>query len=145
MVRLLDKTKPKGQVQVLPLAAVFITSAYWHGFYFGYYAFFTGVFLMDLAWKTVPKTQLAQSALRVLPQPVVFFVNWYLCFCAISYFGMPYCFYLFHPTMQMWDNFYYLGHWGTIAVIIIASLLPKAQKATKATEGAGPELSKKTQ
>ena len=58
-LRLVDRSLPRHVLQIKPLAAVFITSAYWHGFYFGYYAFFSGVFLLDIAWKTVPRTKLA--------------------------------------------------------------------------------------
>ena len=58
-LRLVDRSLPRHALQIKPLAAVFITSAYWHGFYFGYYAFFSGICLLDIAWKTVPRTKLA--------------------------------------------------------------------------------------
>ena len=59
------------------------------------------------------------------PAPLIYVFNWYLCFTAISYFGMAYCFYLFKPSLVLWEGFYYAGHWLTIIVIFIAMILPK--------------------
>lgn len=58
-MRLIDRSKPKGAIQILPLMAVFFASAYWHGFFFGYYSFFIGLGMLDIAWKMVARTALA--------------------------------------------------------------------------------------
>ena len=78
LIRMMDRTQPRGKIQFLPLLCVFITSAYWHGFYFGYHSFFLGLFMMDLVWKTVPKTALVSTVNSTLPYAVVWLLNWVL-------------------------------------------------------------------
>ena len=112
-------------MQMGPYMLVFLVSAVWHGFYFGYYAFFSGLGLMDFTWKAVGKTQLLASFSgtkfgRVVGKPL----NWLCCQIIISYFGMPYVLRTLEPTLKMWSAFYYAGHWGCIIVIVLAGMLP---------------------
>lgn len=131
LLRLMDRTKPRGAMQVFPLIATFVISAYWHGFFFGYYSFFIGLGLMDIAWKVVPKTQIAQTIAEIVPNPIMRVFNWYICHFALSYFGITFYFLLVQPNLQIWDSLYYVGHWCTIGAIILSSILPKAKRAVK--------------
>ena len=51
MLRLLDRTKPKGQMQVGPMAATFILSAAWHGCQLGFFLMFIGFSMMEYICK----------------------------------------------------------------------------------------------
>ena len=100
MLRWMDRSKPRGKIQLGPMMLSFLMSAVWHGFYFGSYAFFSGLFLMDYTWKVAGKTQLAASleatdTAKLLWKPV----RWFTTFLTVSYFGMPHCFCLMGPTL----------------------------------------------
>ena len=56
MLRWIDRKAPRGKVQLGPYFLVFIVSALWHGFYFGYYVLFSGLALIDFAWKKIGNT-----------------------------------------------------------------------------------------
>ena len=47
----MDRTKSKGSFQLMPLIFTFATSSFFHGLYPGYSFFFSGLFMLDLAWK----------------------------------------------------------------------------------------------
>ena len=125
MLRWIDRKAPRDKMQMGPYMLVFLVSAVWHGFAFGYYGFFSGLGLMDFAWKAVGKTQLLATFTstnigRVVGKPL----NWLICQIVISYFGMPYVLRSFDMSIKMWSAFYYAGHWGCIIVIILAGMLP---------------------
>ena len=129
MLRWIDRKLPRGKMQMGPYMLVFLVSAVWHGFFFGYYAFFSGLGLMDFTWKAVEKTQLVSGLVNskfgtYVGRPL----NWLCCQIVISYFGMPYVLRTVEPCIAMWSAFGYAGHWGCILVIILASLLPQADK-----------------
>ena len=107
---------------------VFFVSAYWHGYYFGFYAFFTGLFFSDLAWKTCSRTSLAKSVSSIIPTPIFMVLNTALSFTVVSYFGMAYTFYEVRYAFQMWDSFYYLGHIFCLVAVVLGLTLPKAKK-----------------
>ena len=59
MIPLLDRSKPKNATQIFPVFITFLTSALWHGFYFGYYGTFIGFALAVVMWKMFGATKLA--------------------------------------------------------------------------------------
>lgn len=128
LIRLYDKKKPRGALQPFPLLVTLFVSAIWHGFYFGYYSFFLGYTLMTVAWKLVPRTALAQKVVQVVPYPVIFVVNSWVCNSVLSYFGMSYNFYFLGDSVQAFSNFNWMGHIGLILAIVLASILPKAKR-----------------
>ena len=111
---------------MFPLAFTFFASAYWHGFYFGYYAFFLGLGSMDFLWKTFPKTSLAVWLKSVVPQPCISVFKWVFTFVIISYSGMSFYFLAVEPIVEMWSSFYFLGHLIRTSLILLSFMLPKA-------------------
>ena len=136
MLRWMDRSQPRGKIQLGPFMLTFIVSPLWHGFYFGYFAFFTGLGLMDFTWKEFGKTKLAHM-LDAKLGPLSFVFNLMLSHLAIAYFGMCHCLQLASTTFAIWSAFYYVGHIACISVIIFAKLLPKQgrEKVAAQTDG----------
>ena len=122
----------------------FFVSAFWHGFYFGFYGFFGGLMLMSFAWKMVPRTVLAQKVVETVPYPLIWLVNWWICFSCISLFGMSYVFYFWSCSLQMWNNCYWFGHIGLTIAIIISAVLPKARRKPKVADNKAKEATTPT-
>ena len=110
------------------MACVFLVSAYWHGFYFGYFAFFIGMLACIIAWKTFPRTKLCQAVTGSIPHPLDRIFSTIFTFVVTSYFGMSYVLYDLKPALQMWDSFYYSGHIIVIIAIVLGAILPKVKK-----------------
>ena len=68
MMRFMDRTKPRGSMQLGAIIKTFIVSAFFHGFYIGYYLFFSGLFLLDFAWKLMGGTALAAAVSKRMPE-----------------------------------------------------------------------------
>ena len=100
-------------------------SAIWHGLLFGYFGFFAGLGLMDFTWKAAGNTQImadfAQTSFGKTFGKAISFVLTHL---VISYHGMVFVYQDMAPGLALWANFYYIGHWGCILVIIVSNLLP---------------------
>ena len=61
LMRLLDRNKPKGKVQAMPLFLSFIFSAIWHGVDLGYFVFFITLFFNDFIAKQFALSKLAHT------------------------------------------------------------------------------------
>lgn len=58
MVPLIDKSKPREAIQIFPIAATFISSCVWHGYYGGYYLAFISFIMMIATCRMLYRTQL---------------------------------------------------------------------------------------
>ena len=67
-MRLMDRTLPRGSMQLGAILKTFAISAFFHGFYIGYYLFFAGLFLLDFGWKLMGGTALAASISNKMPE-----------------------------------------------------------------------------
>ena len=68
MMRSMDRSLPRGTFQLKAIIKTFSISAIFHGYYIGYYLFFSGLFLMDLAWKLMGATAVATAVSKRLPE-----------------------------------------------------------------------------
>ena len=68
MLRHMDRTKSKGKFQLMPLILTFATSSFFHGLYPGYSIFFSGLFILDLAWKFFNESLMAEWWLGIIPE-----------------------------------------------------------------------------
>ena len=100
-------------------ASTFITftvSAIWHGFYPGYYVFFTGAALMDY------HSKLAEKALAPyfswLPFTVVRALSFLWCYLGCAYFSIGFSLLSFERFYPVYKQLYYYFH-----IVLIASLL----------------------
>ena len=55
-------------MQLGAILKTFAVSAFFHGFYIGYYLFFFGLFLLDFGWKLMGGTALAASISNKMPE-----------------------------------------------------------------------------
>ena len=143
LARLVDRSKPRGTLQVLPLLATFVISALWHGFFFGFYALFLGLALLYVTWTTVSKVRVAQQVRALIPDSVFKVLSWLACEIAIPFFGMPFVFKTFARANNMWNGLNYFGLWLFPALILLASVLPQAKRAAKRTAAPAPEKASK--
>lgn len=61
MMRLMDRTLPRGKMQIGPMFITFIVSAAWHGLEIGFFAMFIGFAFMEYIVKAANATKLAAS------------------------------------------------------------------------------------
>merc|ERR1719264_641657 len=67
----MDRSKPKGKVQVFPILAALIVSAFFHGFYIGYYFTFILFGGLEFSWKLAETTAFVQMLRKKVPAPVI--------------------------------------------------------------------------
>ena len=68
MMRFMDRDMPRGSFQLSAILKTFAVSAIFHGYYIGYYLFFSGLFLLDLAWKLMGGTAFAAYVSKRMPE-----------------------------------------------------------------------------
>ena len=111
------------------LAAVYGMSAFWHGFYPGYYIFFLSVPLLTFCDRLAKKKLSPYfSSSQLSPYGILGTIA-----TTISVNYMISAFILLAGSWS-WDNyksFYFFGHWGAMLYYIILSALPNPGKKEK--------------
>ena len=82
---MMDKTKPRGQVQVGPMLTTFLVSALWHGIQVGFLVMFTGMAFMEFFIKAGSKTTIAESITTNLPFVIYHPFKWFYQYFIASY------------------------------------------------------------
>ena len=77
MLRLMDRSKPRNQMQVGPMIITFVVSAAWHGLELGFFVMFIGFAFMEYAVKTSEKTKVAQFVMNNVPFAVYQPFKWF--------------------------------------------------------------------
>lgn len=113
------------------LAAVYSMSAFWHGFYPGYYMFFL----------SVPLLTLCERLARKKISPYFSDARWSLYSIAsmlvtsffVEYMVAPFPLLAFEWSWKNWQSHYFFGHIGCIVGYAVLTLLPtpKTDKKTK--------------
>ena len=75
-MRLMDRTKPKGSIQILPMVSAFVVSSIWHGIELGYAVFFGTLFVNALAAKMIERTKLAHAVMKAVPWRILVVPIW---------------------------------------------------------------------
>ena len=78
MLRLMDRTKPKGQMQFVPMALTFIISALWHGLQVGFFMMFAGFAIMEYVMKMGERTTLAVWIIDTIPFILRHPIKWFI-------------------------------------------------------------------
>jgi len=101
MLRLIDRSKPKGDPQTFATVCTFIASSLWHGTYPGYIVLFVALALLEIQSKHFHKFKLATTLKRCL-HPLVLDVGLRIWLhYAVSYFGMAFVFLKFSSFHRM--------------------------------------------
>lgn len=112
------------------LAAVYSMSAFWHGFYPGYYLFFLSVPMLTFC-ERVGKKKLSP---RFAPTNVVYnFACWFVTSLFVEYMVSPFPLLALSWSWNNWKSHYFFGHIGCILFYFIVSMLPtpKSEKPKK--------------
>ncbi|EAW08634.1 lysophospholipid acyltransferase [Aspergillus clavatus NRRL 1] len=103
--------------------ATFTTSAFWHGFYPGYYlTFVLGSFIQTVAKnfrRYIRPFFLTPDGSQPLPSKRYYDVfSWLVTQLTMSFVVMPFIFLSFSSSIQVWSSVYYYGIIGNILAII---------------------------
>jgi lysophospholipid acyltransferase len=129
------------------------TSAFWHGFYPGYYLFFLCAFFGNLADDEyhrlarplayhIERDPVSGKEVRALPRalPLVLAYRalaWLQVHFTLNYFAIGFILLDADKTMAAWSSVYYAGHVFVLAVIALGALLgPKKQRTPRAQPNA---------
>ncbi|KAF9345452.1 lysophospholipid acyltransferase [Mortierella sp. AD094] len=127
--------------------ATFAVSAFWHGFYPGYYLMFISSAMALTAGKMLRRhlrPRYASATSGKTPR-------WYnlmgllITQLTINYLAMPFLVLTFKDSMELWKDLFFVPHIGIIAVIALTPiLLPLKRKSRKEQEkqDAKPEVEK---
>ncbi|KAF9110416.1 lysophospholipid acyltransferase [Mortierella sp. AM989] len=129
--RVLAPGAKPGAVQTF---ATFAVSAFWHGFYPGYYLMFASSAMALTAGKLLRKhlrPRYASESTGKAPR-------WYnamgmlITQLTMNYLAMPFLILTFKDSMELWKDLYFIPHIAIIAVIVLAPiLLPLKRKSKK--------------
>jgi hypothetical protein len=116
------------------LVATYSTSAFWHGFYPGYYFFFL----------TMPVATECERLARKKISPHFSSSNNSLytaacimcCSFVLNYYILPFQVLAYSWGVRAWDSFYYFGHVGCIVWIVVGNLLPSPRRKEKKDDDA---------
>jgi len=104
----------------------FFLAALWHGIHVGYFIFYFGLMLLDVTWKLVPSTKLAQSIASLLPD---FFlehiVSRGLSHMIIAYLSVAFYFLVADRVFPIYKDMFYCWHIFMILMCLVSAALPK--------------------
>lgn len=128
MLRMMDRSKPRGQLQVMPMIMTFVVSAAWHGIMLGFFACFIGIAFVDYQFKVGEKTRIGNWVLTNVPyrvyHPFLWAYSMYLgCYCVLSFVLTS-----FEEFNFVYSHLYYSGHLCIFGGSIIVTILPKVSR-----------------
>ena len=125
MLRLIDRTKPKGDPQTFATVCTFVASSLWHGTYPGYIVMFIALALLEIQSKHFHKLKFA-SVVRKWIHPLILdiFLRIWLHF-AVSYAGMAFVFLKFSSFHRLHSNLGYSMHFLIPFVTLMTVSLPR--------------------
>ena len=113
------------------LAMVYALSAFWHGFYPGYYLFFLSVPLVTFCDR-LGKKKISPyfSPKKWTPYGIVSILSTSL---VVEYFVSSFPLLAFDWSWNTWKSHYFFGHIGCVVFYIIVSMLPTPKKKEKSS------------
>jgi len=133
--------RKESMLNMLPTMTVYTVSAFWHGFYPGYYMFFLyAAFLTEIARisrrKVRPHFVKKDDKGKEVPifpwKPCYDFVGFVLGAWPPLYAGVGFALLAAGPTLAVQQSLYFVGHWGAVVVFLVLNMLP-----TPREEGGG--------
>ena len=117
-------------------------SAYFHGFYVGYYLAFIGFGSLEFAWKLAETTAFVQMLRKRLPAPVITAISTILLSVLFKFITIPF-FILSWSNISKVASPFICFMWSLTFIAIFASILaPKARRPKKAV---APSADNKTE
>lgn len=114
----------------ITIYGTYFISAFWHGFYSGYYLFFVGCALdtwIAREFRTrVRPYFLNDDGSPKRPQKQVYdVVGWFISQYLLSYFAVSFMALYWNTSMERWADVYYIGHIMLIGGLIFVLAFPK--------------------
>eukprot|EP01061_Rhynchopus_euleeides_P003811 TRINITY_DN1309_c1_g1_i1.p1 TRINITY_DN1309_c1_g1~~TRINITY_DN1309_c1_g1_i1.p1 ORF type:complete len:536 (+),score=208.40 TRINITY_DN1309_c1_g1_i1:115-1608(+) len=104
-----------------------VTSAFWHGFYPGYYLFFMSGTLFHVVMRN-SRRKIRPWFIHYGIQPVYNAVTFVATGIGCNYIGVPFIFYDFRAALQVWQSVYYIPHILCVVVLVVANMMPRMKE-----------------
>lgn len=133
MLRLIDRSKPKGEPQTFATVATFIVSSIWHGTYPGYILCFVTLAFLEIQSKHFHRLKLASFLKRIF-HPLVLDIGLRVWLhYSVSYSGMALVFLKYSDFNRMHSNLGYIMH-ALIPIVTLMTLYLPKDRIPKAKE-----------
>lgn len=117
------------------VGATFLLSAFWHGFYPGYYITFMTGLLFTLASRTARKCLRYRFADDKYSLIFYHFLTWIITRLMIAYLSFPFILLNFYDSIKVYQSLYWFGHVVAIFLYILLPLMfPPQQTLITTTE-----------
>jgi len=123
---------------MVPLLATFIMSAFWHGFYPGYYGFFIAAgFLTEAARESRRRIRPYFLNSDDTPKSGKIIYDILGCIVAewsLSYWGTSFLMLDWGYVSQLWKSMHYIGHVFLVVYFILVRFIPAPKRASTQTK-----------
>ncbi|CAM9733108.1 unnamed protein product [Phaeothamnion confervicola] len=111
------------------LTATYFMSAFWHGFYPGYYLFFMSLPLATSAGRVARKKIrpyfMAADCITPGPYKKLYDAVTLVCVCVlVNYMVIPFQLLAWDTSMRVWGSYYFAGHVGVVLVYLVCMAIP---------------------
>ncbi|CAH0516904.1 unnamed protein product [Peronospora belbahrii] len=117
------------------LIATYFVSAFWHGFYPGYYLFFMSLPLATavnrLAFKRLRPRFIEADGSFGAKKKVYDFLSYLLTLFAMHYFVMPFQAMSWENSLTSLKNTYFVGHIAAVVLYVVLSVIPTPKPKKK--------------
>lgn len=120
----LERCAYKRLPRAYQLTGTYMLSAFWHGFYPGYYFTFGSAALLQSAEKALS----AKVAPR-LPKAVTAVASRVLSSLMLNYAVLPFQALGWDASVDVWGAFHWAGHVGAVAALLLCAVIPAPHKA----------------
>jgi lysophospholipid acyltransferase len=118
------------------------TSAFWHGFYPGFYLFFLSAWLCQLVdaeyhrvFRPLVYDDNKQPRRSRLLVALYHFGGWFEVHWTMNYFGISFCLLEGMATLNAWKSVYFVGHFLVAAFLIVMRLVKPISRRSKQSDG----------
>ena len=125
MLRLMDRSKPKGAPQTQATVLTFIASSVWHGTYPGYILTFIALSLLEIQGKHFNKLKIAGTVKKILNPLIITLGLWVWLFFNLAYWSMAFIFLEFSSFNKVYANLNYSLHFLMPLVTLMALYMPR--------------------
>lgn len=143
-----DRVTPPGtKPTMFATVATYMTSAFWHGFYPGYYfTFFSGALVTELGRKirkNIRPLFLKEDGKTGKPTKIIYdILGWFSSIFILNYICAAFVLLTFERTVRFYTSVYFFGHIGIVLALVLFTLyekqLPKPSKKPVTANGSTP-------
>ncbi|XP_064652034.1 lysophospholipid acyltransferase 1-like isoform X2 [Lineus longissimus] len=125
--------------------AVFLVSAFWHGFYPGYYFMFLSAALFTVVARQVRRN--IRPYFQTTPTKAFIYdcVTWAATRIGITYITCPFVILEMEPALDLYNSIFWCVHIVAFAILLVLPHKQSSRQSTKSTEGSKVNPETKTQ